>query len=54
MDDIGKFFEDFGKENKDESGIKEYEFSVGESGQVNDDGEAIYTGSTRIISIPGK
>ncbi|KAL7467356.1 hypothetical protein ACHAXS_007598 [Conticribra weissflogii] len=54
MDDIGKFFEDFGKENNDESGKKEYEFSVGESGQVNDDGEAIYTGSTRIISIPAK
>mmetsp|Transcript_20902 Transcript_20902/g.43946 ORF Transcript_20902/g.43946 Transcript_20902/m.43946 type:complete len:238 (+) Transcript_20902:228-941(+) len=54
MDYIGKFFEDFGKDNNEESGQKNNNFSGDESDREDEDGEAVYTGSTRIISIPAK
>lgn len=54
MDDIGKFFEDFGKDKNEESGEKKSNFTGDESDREDEDEEAIYTGSTRIISIPGE
>ena len=48
MDEVGKFFDNLGNNNNDQSGQKPVD------AEIVEEIDGVYTGSKRIITIPGE